>query len=405
MGVLAEPSHLAELIALYRTPRELGEREDVLGVFETMLDRFGSTQAFDLEPVLRGVTDGDPTTRVAMLELGALFGDARLRPAFVAALRDSRGEIRNGAVRALNRSRDAAMIDPLLTLAREATEPESRSAALLAVVRMATDDATPADLDRRASALTIAWGLVERPGDRRAVVSGAGRVPHRATLALAESAVGDATLRPEAEAASLRIVRGLGAADFEVVDAVLARLEAGAVEEGVRSEAGGLRKQWNTGWLASGPYRVPGRTGDALFDEVFAPERPDGGGASWRRAPGSKDPARAGELDLIGSAGGDHAVVYAKTRVYSPEEGNVVFSIGSDDGIKLWVNGVLVHANNAVRGLTPGEDRAKGRLKAGWNDLLAKVTQHTAGCGLNLRVLDAKGAIVPGLRWSAGGDR
>jgi hypothetical protein len=75
----------------------------------------------------------------------------------------------------------------------------------------------------------------------------------------------------------------------------------------------------------------------------------------------------------------------------------VHLAIGSDDGIKLWVNGELVHANNAVRGLTPGQDRATGQLRPGWNDLLAKITQHTAGCGFTLRIATADGADVPGL--------
>jgi hypothetical protein len=120
---------------------------------------------------------------------------------------------------------------------------------------------------------------------------------------------------------------------------------------------------------------------------------------SWRRAPGSADLTRIGEVDLASIVGGDHCVVYAKTRLFMPMAQAVVLAIGSDDGIKLWVNGALVHANNAVRGLTPDQDRARVELREGWNELLAKITQHTVGCGFTVRVLTPEGAEPPGLRW------
>jgi hypothetical protein len=63
----------------------------------------------------------------------------------------------------------------------------------------------------------------------------------------------------------------------------------------------------------------------------------------------------------------------------------------------------LVHANNAVRGLAPGQDQAKGRLRQGWNDLLAKITQHTVGCGLILQITAEDRTAVPGLRSEARG--
>jgi len=183
------------------------------------------------------------------------------------------------------------------------------------------------------------------------------------------------------------------------VEAALSRLISGTGDPSMRTNAQSLMKQLDSGWLCAGPYRVAGKQAQELFDIPFAPEQVDAGAVAWQRAPGSADLARVGEVDLSGITGGDHCVVYAKARVYVPAAQAVAFAIGSDDGIKLWVNGVLVHANNAVRGLTPGQDRAAGQLREGWNELLAKITQHTVGCGLTLRISSADGAEVPGLRW------
>ena len=102
--------------------------------------------------------------------------------------------------------------------------------------------------------------------------------------------------------------------------------------------------------------------------------------------------------------GGEHCLVYLKTQVFVPTAQSVNLEIGSDDGIKLWVNGELVHANNAVRGLTPGQDHAKASLREGWNELRAKITQHTLGCGMTLRMVSTDGKPVSGLRFDPDGD-
>ena len=101
--------------------------------------------------------------------------------------------------------------------------------------------------------------------------------------------------------------------------------------------------------------------------------------------------------------GGEHCVLYLRTQVFSPKAQPVLFLIGTDDGVKLWVNGELVHANNAVRGLTPDQDRATGKLREGWNDLRAKITQHTAGCGMVLRIRNPDGTAISSLKLDPAG--
>jgi hypothetical protein len=81
----------------------------------------------------------------------------------------------------------------------------------------------------------------------------------------------------------------------------------------------------------------------------------------------------------------------------------VIFELGSDDGIKLWVNNEVTHANNTDRGVVPGQDRAKAKLRKGWNDLLAKITQDGGGCGMSLRITAADGAEISGLRYESRG--
>ena len=89
-----------------------------------------------------------------------------------------------------------------------------------------------------------------------------------------------------------------------------------------------------------------------------------------------------------------------KTRVWSPADHDVQLQIGSDDGVKAWVNGKLVHANNANRGCKPGDDKAKARLAKGWNTVLMKVVDNSSQWAFCLRIVQPDGAVLDGLRIS-----
>jgi hypothetical protein len=103
-------------------------------------------------------------------------------------------------------------------------------------------------------------------------------------------------------------------------------------------------------------------------------------------------------MDLLAALGGEQVVAYAKTSIYSEQETPAIAEIGSDDGIKVWLNEVLVHAHNVARALTPGADKANVTLKKGWNLVLVKVTQNNQGWEFSLRLTKPDGARLPDLR-------
>ena len=396
LGSLADGSHLSGLVSLLAEAKTPAARGEAIGVFAALAERAGDGQPLDVDPLVRGLASGDADTRQALLQVSALFVDERLRTAFRAALKDP--GTRSAAARALCGTRDAALLPDLLEVARQASDPGLRALAIEGSVRLATDENVTLSPAQRTDALAAAAGLATRAEDKRLVLSGLARVPHATTLKLAEQLGADSAVQAEAELACLQIAQKLGPADFAAVEATLTRLAASAANPAVRKDARSLLQKLNTGWLCAGPYRQAGKQAQDLFDVAFAPEQGDAAAVTWQRAPGAAEPARAGEVDLSSIVGGDHCVVYLKTRVYVPDAQPVLFLIGTDDGIKLWVNGELVHANNEVRGLTPDQDRAKGKLRAGWNDFRAKITQHTVGCGMVLRIKREDGGEVTGLR-------
>ena len=74
-------------------------------------------------------------------------------------------------------------------------------------------------------------------------------------------------------------------------------------------------------------------------------------------------------------------MAYLRTKVWSPKEQKAKLELGSDDGVKVWLNGQLVHANNAERPAVPGQDKADVTLKEGSNPMLVKLDAGVPASG------------------------
>jgi hypothetical protein len=94
-------------------------------------------------------------------------------------------------------------------------------------------------------------------------------------------------------------------------------------------------------------------------------------------------------------------VAYARTWVHCDREQAARLELGSDDGVKVWLNRKVVHANNVFRGLQPGSDKVNVTLVAGWNPLLLKVTQLNQGWAFCARFLKPDGSHLDGLQFAA----
>jgi HEAT repeat protein len=402
LGSLADAGELGGLVDLLIESKSPDGRAAIAGVFDAVAGRTSAGQPVDAAALLRGLSAADPDARLAALQAAALFADEQLRTAFRAALKQPDARTRDSAARVLCRARDAALLPDLLEVARATDDPGLRSLALEGAVRLATDDHASLSPAQRAEALGVALAQARRAEDKRQVLAGLARVPLPATLQLAEKAATDPAVRAEAEIAALQIMQQLGGAHLDVIESALQRLAESATNPGVRTDAQALQRKLISPWLCAGPYRQTGKQAQDLFGIPFPPEQ-GGSDVTWQRAPGATA-RRANEADLASVVGGDHCVVYLRMRLHAPAAQAVVFALGSDDGLKVWINGELIHANNAVRGLTPDEDKAPGRLRAGWNDVLVKLTQHNAGCGLTLRVLGENGQDAPGVRLNPVGE-
>jgi len=155
-------------------------------------------------------------------------------------------------------------------------------------------------------------------------------------------------------------------------------------------------------WQVLGPFPNPGGQG---FDTVYTPENQvdvskpvaaPGGAANVLWKPASNNPA--GFVDLLQLfKPNNHVCAYAVIYVKSPNARRAQLSAGSDDGVKIWVNGGLKVSHDITRGAAPGQEEQPVDLRAGWNEVLLKVTQGDGGWGFYFDLLTPDGRPMPDL--------
>lgn len=105
-------------------------------------------------------------------------------------------------------------------------------------------------------------------------------------------------------------------------------------------------------------------------------------------------------LDTIYKAK-DFVYAYALAEIKVAAPANAMLALGSDDGIKVWLNGKLVHENWIPRGVNKDDDLVPLKLVKGSNQLLLKVQDMEGGWAFAARLLD-KVALTDQLNIAAG---
>ena len=81
-------------------------------------------------------------------------------------------------------------------------------------------------------------------------------------------------------------------------------------------------------------------------------------------------------------------VGYAYTTVNRTEAGKALLCLGSDESIRVWVNGTLIFSKITNRPLTADEDQMEVDLKKGENSLLIKLEQRVGPWNFSARILE-----------------
>ncbi len=229
-----------------------------------------------------------------------------------------------------------------------------------------------------------AMELASSTASKRLVLSGLANVKTLATMQMASEYLEDKSLQQEAEFAIVKIAVAISGSYAKEVKNVLQKVIQTSKNDSLRQQAQEVINRierfddYLTAWQVSGPYSKDEADGTELFDIAFSPEESDARGVVWRIMPVGTNKDRPWLMELDKVLGGNNRAAYLRNKVWSEKSQKVRLELGSDDGIKVWLNGQLVHANNATRGASAAQDKVEVALKQGWNRLLLKITQSDA---------------------------
>jgi hypothetical protein len=85
---------------------------------------------------------------------------------------------------------------------------------------------------------------------------------------------------------------------------------------------------------------------------------------------------------------GEYKVAYLWAQIEMPQNRVSTLGIGSDDGVKVWLNGELVHANWVLREVVEDNDRIPVHFKKGKNQLVLKIQSTGGPFGFCCRLMD-----------------
>ncbi|MCZ6676037.1 MAG: DUF3352 domain-containing protein [Candidatus Poribacteria bacterium] len=155
-------------------------------------------------------------------------------------------------------------------------------------------------------------------------------------------------------------------------------------------------------WRVIGPFANPEGEG---FDIVYPPEtevnleaayETEWGNVIWEKHQDyNKNDGFVNFAEMFDEA--EWNVAYAWTTVTAPEAGEVELRVGSDDDIKVWVNGIDVLIHQVGRAAEPDQDRVHVSLQQGVNQILVKVCNRELDWGFYLRFTDENRRPIEGL--------
>lgn len=346
---------------------------------------------------------GDSSHKDILFSILARIGNRAALDAVRASLRAEDPHEHAAAAAALAAWPNCLAIGDLRALAANPKDDPERAMGYAGYLRLLAAPSS-CDLETRERGYAEAITLAANGEEKRQALAGLATVPTMGALRLAQAQTSDAEVTEDARQAVVEIAGTIAGAYrdsvLDILRPIATATEGGAAREKANAviEAITAFEDAITAWEVSGPYFEHGVSGAELFKYSYPPET--SGEAEWRllpTLPASLIPWAAPLAEVIG---GSDRVAYLRSRVWSPKEQSALLEVGSNDGVKVWFNGELIHALNIPRGLNAWEDKLPVTLKSGWNDVMLGVYQHGGTWSACARMRNPLGKPLTGLRVS-----
>jgi HEAT repeat protein len=387
LAAVGGQEQLADIADLLVSTKDEADRGNVERALVASVARCDDADAA-ATPLAAAMTRADDDAKSRLLTALAQAGGAKALAAVRDQVKSSSEPVATQAVRSLAAWPDSAPADDLLAVMKTSANRTHKALAFRGYVRMA-NMAGVRPAAETTKMIQQALALATTSAEKKAVLAGLAGARSAEALKMVESLLSDAELKAEAEAALLQVAGNCRDVAPAEARAALEKIVATTQNDAIKGQAQGVLNDMNkyagfiSTWMGAGPY-----TEGNLFDTAYPPEKGDKT-VKWKVLDKGVGPQIIDLLQAV--SGGDNRAAYVRTYLYSPEARDAQFQMGSDDGIRAWVNGQQVHSNNATRPCKPGEDKAKAPLKQGWNEVLVKVTQGGADWSFSFRVCKSDG--------------
>jgi type 1 glutamine amidotransferase/HEAT repeat protein len=340
--------------------------------------------------------------RESLLKVLGGIGEQAALPVLLAALSDTASAVKTAAILGLSDWPSAEPASQLLAVAEKSKPSAPQILALRGFVRLLRFES---ELPNAGTVKKFqrAMELAANPNEQKMILGWLAEARTLGALEMAVAHLKNETLRADAEIAAVKIASAVSGSHPVETKTLLQQVLQSVNNDTLplAREAQALIEQidrfddYMTAWLVSGPY-VNNEAN--IFDYAFPPEQSNQTDVKWQVMPASTIPEAPWFVQLDKVLGGDNRVAYLRNQIWSDKEQRVKLELGSDDGIKVWLNGEVVLANNAARGVNPADDVIEITLRQGWNTLLLKIIQGAGGWGACARLRSLDGGKLEGVK-------
>jgi HEAT repeat protein len=322
------------------------------------------------------------------------------------ALQDKSDVVKVASLQALGKLEEAS--EELLLKAATSEVEEIHETALKAYIALANKRLEKGDREGAVKMFATATRVARTVELVREALSGIAKAPAEEALITVEELLKEPQLMEEASRAYFAIATSLADAGKrdealrmlfklaamstprDLSEAVFAKLRQLNPEVDVSSARGFV-----TSWWLIGPFK--GTDIDAVLPpekevNLEAPVKFEGVELRWFKHRTNDIDGFVNLYGLLKPNENVSAFMYAEIEV--EKEMDALFKLGSDDSIKCWLNGKLVHRYPEPRSPAVDQDVVKVHLQAGLNRILLKVVNFGGGWCATLRITDIDGRPV-----------
>jgi type 1 glutamine amidotransferase/HEAT repeat protein len=379
LRAVAAEKDVPALVRLVVEAQSWGERKEAGKTLAAVLDNSADKEAGIASMAASYKSSDDAEARGVLLEAMGRTGSSKALVVLRGALKDESSDLRKAAIRGLSDWPGIEPADDLLAIARDSENMDEHVLAVRGYVKLVTLRGERSAKES-VKGLSEAMDIAKRVDEKKIILAALPDVACVEALKMALGYVEDSDLKQEAEIATVKVAGYVAGINPALARAVSEKVIEVTTNETVRKNAKKVIEQLDkfedyiVVWEVSGPYSESNTSGDKLFDTAFGPEQ-GAEDVAWRIMPISKNKNTPWLMELDNVLGGNDRVAYLRTRVLSDKARKAMLELGSDDGIKVWLNGEVVHANNVNRAFTAGADKVEVNLKQGANTLMLKITQ------------------------------